>query len=101
MQTDNNGKQVEVEPVLIDASLFYDFVMSNTSYFEVENHSMQYCVEEILTRGKAEITRQIKTAKKTRENKVYGDLARQFNMSLAEAKAALAAAAEQGRITKI
>jgi hypothetical protein len=86
---DNNGNLVEQEPVLIDAQLFHNFVMSHADYFEVESHTMQHCVELILERGRAEIVRQIKTAVKTKENKVYGDLARQYNMTLEQAKAAL------------
>ena len=86
----NNGQMEEQEPVLVDAQLFYNFVMEHADYFEVDSHSMQYCVEEIITRGKAEITRQIKTAIKTKENKVYGDLGRQYNMTIEQAKEALA-----------
>jgi hypothetical protein len=87
---DNSGQMVEQEPVLIDAQLFYNFVMSHSEWFEVETHTMQSCVELILERGRAEIERQIRTQQKTRENKVYGDLARQYNMTLEQAKAALA-----------
>jgi hypothetical protein len=89
----NNGEMQEQELVLIDPTLFYSFIMQHAEYFDVENHTMTHCVEEILTRGKAEITRQIKTAAKTRENKVYGDLARKYNLTLEQAQAVLSKAA--------
>src|ERR1700704_6467852 len=88
----NKGEMVTQEPVILDATLFYSFIMEHAEYFEVESHSIQWCVEEILSRGKAEITRQIKTAAKTRENKVYGDLARKYNLTLEQAQAVLSAA---------
>lgn len=85
----NDGQMVEQEDVIVSATLFYNFVMEHAEYFEVDSHSMEYCVELIITRGKAEIERVIKTAQKTKENKVYGDLARQYNMTLEQAKDAL------------
>jgi hypothetical protein len=89
--SNNRGELVEQDSVIVDASLFYSFVLQHQEYFE--DHSMQWCVEEILSRGKAEITRQIKTAAKTRENKVYGDLARKYNLTLEQAQAVLSQAA--------
>lgn len=90
---DNHGNLVDQEPVLIDAQLFYNFVMQHSEWFEVETHTMQHCVELILERGRAEIERQIKTAAKARENKVFGDLARKYNMTLEDAKRVLEQAA--------
>jgi hypothetical protein len=89
----NNGDLVEQEPIILDASLFYNFVMEHSEYFEVDSHSMQWCVEWILERGKAEIRRQIKTATKQKENKVFGDLARataaKYKMTFEEAQIAI------------
>lgn len=97
---DNHGNLIDVEDVVIDATLVYGFIMEHADYFEVDNHSIKYCVEEIITRGKAEITRQIKTAQKTRENKVYGDLARKYNLTLEQAQAVLSAAAVKAQQEK-
>ena len=85
------GEEVPQEPILIDASFFMNFILANHKTFE--GLSVQSAVEHIVARGKAEIERTIKTAIKTKENKVYGDLARQFNMTLEQAKSALEAAA--------
>ena len=61
---------------------------------------MQWCVEKILERGRAEIVRQIKTSQKQAENKVYGDLARKYNLTLEQAQAVLAAAAVKAQQEK-
>jgi hypothetical protein len=89
----NNGELIDHEPVILDANLFYGFIMEHSDYFEIDSHSIQWCVEHILERGRAEITRQIKTAVKQRENKVYGDLGRKYNMTIEQAEKFLAQAA--------
>ena len=86
------GEEIPQEPILVDASFFMNFILANHQTFE--DMSLQSAVEYIISRGKAEIERQVKTAMKTKENKVYGDLARQYNMTLDQAKAALASYAQ-------
>jgi hypothetical protein len=85
------GDEIPQEPILIDASFFMNFILANHEHFE--GLSVQSAVEHIVGRGKAEIERQIKTTQKTRENKVYGDLARKYNLTLEQAQAVLSAAA--------
>ena len=85
------GEEVPQEPILIDASFFMNFILANHKTFE--GLSVQSSVEYILERGKAEIERQIKTARKTAENKVYGDLARKYNLTLEQAQQYLEQAA--------
>lgn len=89
----NNGELIDHEPIILDANLFYNFVMEHSDYFEVDSHTMQWCVEKILERGRAEIVRQIKTSQKQAENKVYGDLGRKYNMTIEQAEKFLAQAA--------
>jgi hypothetical protein len=81
------GDTVEQEPILLDASLFMNFVLQY--HDEFKGMSLQSSVEYIFDRGKAEVIRSVKTREKTKENKVYGDLGRQYNMTLEQAKAAL------------
>jgi hypothetical protein len=85
------GEVVENEPILLDASFFMNFILEY--HEEFKDMSVQSTVEYIFGRGKAEITRQIKTAAKTRENKVYGDLARKYNLTLEQAQDVLSKAA--------
>lgn len=92
------GGEVEQEPVLLDASFFLNFILQHHDHFE--DMSLQSAVEYIVTRGKAEIERQIKTAKKTQENKVYGDLARKYNLTLQQAQAILEQAAVKAKAEK-
>lgn len=96
----NQGNEVEQEPIIIDPQLFHNFVLQHADWFELESHTMQHCVELILERGRAEIERQIKTAAKTRENKVFGDLARKYNMTLEDAKRVLEQAAVSVNVKK-
>src|SRR5258708_5195214 len=92
------GEEIPQEPILIDASFFMNFVLANHDTFD--GLSVQSAVEYIISRGKAEIERQIKTAQKQRENKVYGDLARKYNLTLEQAQAVLAAAAVKAQQEK-
>lgn len=82
------GDEIPQEPILLDPSFFMNFVLQHHDTFD--GLSVQSAVEYILSRGKAEIERQIKTAQKQKENKVYGDLARKYNMTLAQAQEAIA-----------
>jgi hypothetical protein len=85
----NDGKLVSLDNISVPAERVFSFVERNRqTYFE--DHSLDWAVDEILTRGMAEITRQIKTARKVAENKASGDLLRQFKMSPEEAAKLLA-----------
>jgi hypothetical protein len=82
---DNTGKVVPVQDLTVKASKIHNFVeMHRKAYFE--EHSLDWALDEILTRGMAEITRQIKTAAKTRDNKIAGDLLRLNNLTAAQAQ---------------
>src|ERR1700675_1677204 len=87
------GEEIPQEPILIDASFFLNFMLSNHKTFE--GMSVQSGLEYIISRGKAEIERQIKTARKTAENKVVGDLARKYNLTLEQAETVMAQFAAQ------
>jgi hypothetical protein len=99
----NDGTLVEVEDLNVRADRFANFVeMHRKDYFE--EHSLTWCLDEIITRGVAEITRQIKTAQVRAEQKAAGDLLKDFNMSPKEAaeflKKALAELATKSNATK-
>jgi hypothetical protein len=69
----------------VPVNRIYNFVEANRkAYFE--EHSLDWCLDEIISRGIAEITRQVKTAVKARENKAAGSLLKEFNLSPADAK---------------
>ena len=90
----NDGSMVEMQDLVVPAAKIHNFVQINKeAYFE--DHSLDWALDEILTRGMAEITRQIKTAKKTAENKAAGSLLKEFNMTPAQAKALLLELAKQ------
>ena len=82
----SQGK-VEVVPDLqVPANRIYNFVeQMREAYFE--QHSLDWALDEIITRGIAEITRQVKTAKKTAESKAAGTVLREYNMTPEQAKA--------------
>ena len=99
----SEGTVVEVQDLTVRADRFHNFVeMHRKDYFE--EHSLVWCLDEIITRGIAEITRQIKTAQVRREQKAAGDLLKDFNMSPKEAaeflKKALAEIATKSNGTK-
>jgi hypothetical protein len=80
----NDGTVVEVPDLTVRADRFVNFVeMHRKDYFE--EHSLVWCLDEIITRGIAEITRQVKTAQVRREQKAAGDLLKEYNMSPADA----------------
>lgn len=90
--TSNEGKPVKVEPMSIPVervTTIYNFVESHRkTYFE--DHSLDWALDEIITRGIAEITRQVKTQAKAAENRAAGSLLKEFNMSPEQAKVLLA-----------
>ena len=80
-----DGKVAQVPDLVVPTNRIYNFVASyRKDYFE--DHSLDWCLDEIITRGIAEITRQVKTAKKVALDKASGTLLKEFNMSPAEAK---------------
>jgi hypothetical protein len=85
----NDGKLIEVSNLVVDTSKIYNFVERyRKDYFE--DHSLDWSLDEILSRGMAEITRQVKTARKRAEDSAAGTLLKQYNMSPAEAAKILA-----------
>jgi hypothetical protein len=81
----NDGKVVQVADLVVNANRIYGFVQRyKAEYFE--DHGLDWCLDEILTRGMAEITRQVKTARERAKEKAAGSLLKEFNMTPAEAK---------------
>jgi hypothetical protein len=81
----NAGTIVEVPDLKVPTNRIYNFVTTyRKDYFE--DHSLDWCLDEIITRGIAEITRQVKTAKKVAVDKASGSLLKEFNLSPADAK---------------
>lgn len=86
----NAGRIVEVPDLHVPTSRVYNFVeMYRKDYFE--DHSLDWALDQIITRGMAEITRQVKTAKKVAVDKASGSLLKEFNLSPADAKKLLQA----------
>jgi hypothetical protein len=91
------GKVVQVPDLAVPSNRIYGFVSRyRKEYFE--DHSLEWCLDEILNRGMAEIIRQVKTAQKSRENKAAGSLLKEFNLSPAEAKAIMLKMMEQAKL---
>jgi len=85
----NDGKVVQVADLSVPANRIYGFVEKNRkAYFE--DHGLEWCLDEILSRGMAEITRQVKTARKTAENRAAGTVLKQFNLTPEQAVKLLA-----------
>lgn len=81
----NAGTIVQVPDLSVPANRIAGFVERyRKDYFE--DHGLEWCLDEILSRGMAEIKRQVKTAAKTAENRAFGDLGRKFNMTPAQAQ---------------
>lgn len=99
----NAGTIVSVPDLTVPASRINNFVERyRKTYFE--DHGLEWCLDEIITRGIAEITRQVKTAAKAAENRAFGELGRSFNMTPKQAaeylKAALAKQAADAAAAK-
>jgi hypothetical protein len=81
----NAGTIVEVPDLKVPTNRIYNFVTTyRKDYFE--DHSLDWCLDEIITRGIAEITRQVKTARKVAIDKASGSLLKEFNLSPSDAK---------------
>jgi len=84
----NDGKVVQVPDLAVPANRIYGFVQQyRREYFE--DHSLDWSLDEILTRGMAEITRQVKTARERAKEKAAGSLLKEFNLSAKDAKVLL------------
>lgn len=93
---DNKGDLIEVEDLSVPADRIYDFVERNRKdYFE--DHGLEWCLDEILTRGMAEITRQVKTAAKQKEKNTLSAMVDGLGLTLAEAQSLLTQAANKKR----
>jgi hypothetical protein len=87
--TDNTGKIVEVQDLSVSADKIYNFVqLHKQTYFE--DHSLEWALDEIIARGCAEITRQVKTARKLDEQRKAAKVLEAFNLSPADAAKLLA-----------
>jgi hypothetical protein len=81
----NDGKVLQVPDLAVPTNRIFNFVaLYRKDYFE--DHSLDWCLDEIISRGIAEITRQVKTAKKVAVDKASGSLLKEFNLSPADAK---------------
>lgn len=91
MSSNTNGQasqlpDLTVADLAVPTNRILGFVTAyRKDYFE--DHSLDWCLDEILTRGIAEITRQVKTAKKVALDKASGSLLKEFNMSPKQAEA--------------
>jgi len=81
----NDGQMVEVEDLIVEGVRIYSFVERNRKeYFE--DHGLEWCLDEIISRGMAEITRQIKTAKTQAQQRAAGKLMQEYNLTPEMAK---------------
>jgi hypothetical protein len=79
------GKVVQVPDLNVPTNRIYNFVAQyRKEYFE--DHSLDWCLDEIITRGIAEITRQVKTARQAAKNRAAGSLMDELHMTPQEAK---------------
>src|SRR5882762_1272694 len=84
----NAGTTKSVPDLNVPATRIYGFVERfRKEYFE--DHSLDWSLDQILTRGMAEIERQVKTARERAKQKAAGDLLKEFNLTPAEAKRTL------------
>ena len=84
----NAGTVVQVNDLNVPSNRIYGFVERyRKDYFE--DHSLEWALDEILNRGMAEITRQVKTAKQAAKNRAAGALVDEFHMTPQQAKEAL------------
>lgn len=80
----NAGTIVQVPDLIVPANRIANFVERyRKDYFE--DRGLEWCLDEILSRGMAEIKRQVKTAVKTGEQRAAGKLLASFNMTPAQA----------------
>lgn len=76
----SDGTKVHVKDLVIAANMIFNFVeMNRTAYFE--QHSLEWAIEEIIARGKAEITRSIKTGVKREADVQAGKTLKALNMT--------------------
>jgi len=82
------GQIVQVPDLTVPSNRIAGFVdMYRKEYFE--DHSLDWALDQIISRGMAEITRQVKTARERAKEKAAGNLLKELNMTPAQAKAKL------------
>ena len=92
----DNKSNGQAEFLSVRASDVLGFIQAyRKEYFE--DHSTEWCLDEIISRGKAEIKRQVKTAVKTAENRAAGDLLRMANLTPKQAQELLVKLAAQAK----
>ena len=84
--TTNDGKLVEIADLNLPADYIYNFVTLYTSEYFESDWSLDRSFRAIVDRGMAEIKRQVKTSRKTAENKAAGTVLKEFGMTAEEAK---------------
>ena len=81
----NAGTLVVLPDLAVSAARINNFVERyRKEYFE--DHSLEWALDQILDRGMAEITRQVKTARERARQKSAGDLIKEFNLTPQQAK---------------
>jgi hypothetical protein len=87
----NDGVQHEVATPNVDVKFINNFIeMYRTEYFE--DHSFQWCLDQIVERGMAEIKRYVKTNASRKEQMALGALAKEYNLTPETAREVLKAA---------
>ena len=76
----SNGEKVFIKDIPVAANEIFDFVEAyRVAYFE--QHSLEWALGEIITRGKAEITRAIKTGEKRERDVAAGKAVKALNLT--------------------
>lgn len=87
--TDNTGKIIEVEDLAVQVAKIYNFVqMHKEAYFE--DHSLEWALDEIISRGMSEITRVVKNNEKLAKQRAAAKVLDAFKCSPEEAYKLLA-----------
>lgn len=75
-----NGEKVFVKDLTVAANAIYNFVEANrTAYFE--QHSLEWALDQIISRGIAEIKRAIKTGEKREQDVAAGKAVKALNLT--------------------
>ena len=76
----SDGTKVQMPDLVVAANRIYNFVEGNrTAYFE--QHSLEWALDEIISRGIAEIKRAIKTGVKREADAAAGKALKALNMT--------------------
>lgn len=89
--TNNDGKTLTMQNLEVPVERFYNFVQQNAKHIEsFKDHSLEYCLEYIISRGLAEITRQVKAQAERARQQASAEVLNKFNLSPEQAKVLLA-----------